>query len=107
MNGDFQNPQQEPGTEKRLLLVFVLTFAVLIIAQPLLNRFVKPQPSAPAKQEQQQQQPVAAPSQPSTPVATPSRGAANVTSTPAAPSKQATAEQEIGRGSCREREEMS
>jgi YidC/Oxa1 family membrane protein insertase len=41
---DFQNPQQEPGAERRLLLVFLLTFVVLIIFQPLLKKYF-PQPA--------------------------------------------------------------
>ena len=41
---DFQNPQQEPGSEKRLLLVFLLTFIVLIAFQPLLKKFSPPAP---------------------------------------------------------------
>ena len=48
---DFKNPQQEPGAEKRLLLVFVLTFVVLIIFQPLLKKYM-PQPPAPPAQKQ-------------------------------------------------------
>jgi YidC/Oxa1 family membrane protein insertase len=36
---DFQNPQQEPGTERRLLLVFVLTFVVILLFQPLLKKY--------------------------------------------------------------------
>ena len=86
MNGDFKNPQQDPGTEKRLLLVFVLTFAVLIISQPLLMKFVKPQ------------QPPAAPSQPAPVVApaAPGRGKANAqVSAPASvAARQAAAEQD-------------
>jgi YidC/Oxa1 family membrane protein insertase len=91
MNGDFHNPHQDPGSEKRLLLVFILTFAVLIISQPLLMKFIKPQPPAPAKQEQQQQPqpPVATPSQPTPPAAPVSTAA-----TPAVAARQATAEQE-------------
>jgi YidC/Oxa1 family membrane protein insertase len=44
---DFQNPQQEPGAERRLLLVFVLTFVVLIIFQPLLKKYMPQPPAAP------------------------------------------------------------
>ncbi len=47
---DFKNPQQEPGAEKRLLLVFVLTFVVLIIFQPLLKKYMPQAPTAPEKQ---------------------------------------------------------
>jgi YidC/Oxa1 family membrane protein insertase len=49
---DFQNPQQEPGAERRLLLVFVLTFVVLIIFQPLLKKYGPQPPVAPQKQPQ-------------------------------------------------------
>jgi len=48
---DFQNPQQEPGTERRLLLVFVLTFVVILAFQPLLKKY-GPQPSPPQPQNQ-------------------------------------------------------
>jgi YidC/Oxa1 family membrane protein insertase len=51
---DFQNPQQEPGSERRLLLVFLLTFVVLMVFQPLLKKFMpqpaSPQPAAPQAQ---------------------------------------------------------
>ena len=46
---EFQNPQQEPGTERRLLLVFALTFLVIMLFQPLLKKF-GPQPP-PTKSE--------------------------------------------------------
>ena len=48
---DFQNPQQQPGTERRLLLVFLLTFIVLIVFQPLLKKYF-PQPPAPEPKNQ-------------------------------------------------------
>src|ERR1700732_5204023 len=72
---EYKNPQQEPGAERRLLLVFVLTFVVLIIFQPLLKTFF-PQPPTPP---QTQNQPV--PAQPATvaPAPTPSAPAAAVT----------------------------
>ena len=96
MNGDFQNPHQDPGSEKRLLLVLVLTFAVLIISQPLLMKFMKPQ-QPPAKQEQSQPQPqpAATPAQPAPSTAAPATPApSTVSATPAVPTKAATAEQE-------------
>jgi YidC/Oxa1 family membrane protein insertase len=67
---EFKNPQQEPGADRRLMLVFVLTFVVLIIFQPLLKKFF-PQPPAPA---QQQTQPV--PAQPAAAVSVPTPSAA-------------------------------
>ena len=45
---EFNNPQQEPGMERRLLIVFALTFLVIMLFQPLLKKY-GPQP--PAKQE--------------------------------------------------------
>ena len=41
--------------ERRLLLVFALTFVVIIAAQPLLKKYL-PQPPPPSKQEQKQAQ---------------------------------------------------
>jgi YidC/Oxa1 family membrane protein insertase len=83
---EFKNPQQEPGAERRLLLVFVLTFVVLIVFQPLLKKFF-PQPPAPQQQTQ------------SIPAAQPAAAAS--TPTPAAPvittntvTKQASTEAE-------------
>ncbi len=43
---NFHNPQQDPGMERRLLLVFALTFLVIILFQPLLKKYL-PQPAAP------------------------------------------------------------
>jgi YidC/Oxa1 family membrane protein insertase len=48
---DFQNPQQEPGTEKRLLLVFALTFLIILASQPLLKKY-GPKPPAETPQTQ-------------------------------------------------------
>jgi YidC/Oxa1 family membrane protein insertase len=50
---EFQNPQQEPGMERRLLLVFALTFLVIVLFQPLLKKYY-PQPAAPPAQAQTQ-----------------------------------------------------
>jgi len=44
--------------ERRLLLVFALTFLVIIASQPLLKKYL-PQPPAPAKQQQTQNPPPA------------------------------------------------
>jgi YidC/Oxa1 family membrane protein insertase len=92
---DFKNPQQEPGAEKRLLLVFLLTFVVLILFQPLLKKYMPQTPAA-----QPQKQPVAehaAASSPAALAAVPS-AAVPSPSTARAPaivaSKQASAETE-------------
>jgi YidC/Oxa1 family membrane protein insertase len=85
---EFQNPQQEPGIEKRLILVFALTFIVILVSQKFI--FSKFQPAKDEqKQTQQQAQPAA--QQPPAPQPT-------VTAPPAAQAagtKQAQAEQEL------------
>jgi len=48
---EFKNPQQEPGMERKLLVVFALTFLVIMLFQPLLKKY-GPQP--PAKPESSQ-----------------------------------------------------
>ncbi len=93
MNGDFHNPQQDPGTEKRLLLVFVLTFAVLLISQPLLMKFVKPQQAPQPQKQEQAQQPATTPA-PVEPTPGPKAAAAANANTPPAVTKQAAGEQE-------------
>jgi YidC/Oxa1 family membrane protein insertase len=45
---EYKNPQQEPGSERRLLLVFALTFVVIVLFQPLLKKFG---PQAPVETE--------------------------------------------------------
>ena len=84
---EFNNPQQEPGMERKLLLVFALTFLVLMVFQPLLKKY-GPQP--PVKQETSQaaqnqaqiasqnasQPPTQLPAQPGTNAATANRAGA-------------------------------
>jgi YidC/Oxa1 family membrane protein insertase len=53
---DFQGPQQEPGTERRLLLVFALTFLIILASQPLLKKYG---PKTPEPAQQAQNAPVA------------------------------------------------
>ncbi len=83
---EYQNPQQEPGAERRLLIVFLLTFLVLIFTEPLLKKY-GPQP--PAETHPKQVKPAQN--------ANPPTGPATVT-TPAVPvpveTKQAAAESE-------------
>ena len=57
---EYQNPQHEPGSEKRLLLIFLATFVVMLLFQPLLKKYL-PTPTAP---QQQPSQPVGAPPAP-------------------------------------------
>jgi YidC/Oxa1 family membrane protein insertase len=59
---DFQNPQQDPGMERRLLIVFALTFLVIILFQPILKKYMPQTPAAPAPAQNQAQPLSAAPS---------------------------------------------
>ncbi|HTW57966.1 MAG TPA: membrane protein insertase YidC [Terriglobales bacterium] len=82
---DYQNPQHEPGNERRLLIVFLGTFALMLLLQPLLKKYF-PQPSAPQQHQSQPAEsrpvPVAAAEVPSLPAV----------SIPAGVTKQATGE---------------
>jgi YidC/Oxa1 family membrane protein insertase len=83
---EYQNPQQEPGTERRLLVVIVITFVVLLVSQPLLKKYM-PAPPAQPQNQPAQPQPAAAP-----PSAAPAAMAAPLT--PSAVTKHASAETE-------------
>jgi YidC/Oxa1 family membrane protein insertase len=86
---EYKNPQQEPGAERRLLLVFVLIFVVLLVFQPLLKKLF-PQPSA-VPQQQTQTEPVPAQPPATASAPTPSAPVAAVTNTVI---KQASSEAE-------------
>ena len=64
---EYQNPQHEPGSEKRLLLIFLVTFVLMLLMQPLLKKYF-PQPTS-SQQQSQTSQPTQPPSKPSTAVA--------------------------------------
>lgn len=49
---EYQNPQHEPGSERRLLLVFLVTFVLMVAAQPLLKKYL-PTPPPPKEQPAQ------------------------------------------------------
>ena len=94
---EFQNPQQEPGTERRLLLVFALTFLVIMLFQPLMKKYGPKQPEPKPEASQPQNPPTAQPqTQPAIAAAT---TAATRTSTPkraaaATAAKEASSESE-------------
>jgi YidC/Oxa1 family membrane protein insertase len=67
---EYQNPQQEPGSEKRLLLIFLVTFVIMLAFQPLLKKYL---PSATPPQQQ-----------PSQPTGTPPPSSAPASTAPAA-----------------------
>jgi YidC/Oxa1 family membrane protein insertase len=89
---EFKNPQQEPGAEKRLLLVFLLTFVVLAIAQPLLKKYLPPAPPAPQKESSS----VSGPAQNAAPASTAAVSSAprSASAPQVTPGKQASTETE-------------
>ena len=80
---EYQNPQHEPGSERRLLLIFLVTFVVMLLFQPLLKKYL---PTPPPPQQQ--------PSQPvGTSPAPPTNSAVSTAPVaPAAAAKQASSE---------------
>jgi YidC/Oxa1 family membrane protein insertase len=86
---DYQNPQQEPGSEKRLLLIFLVTFIAMFAAQPLLKKYF-PQPVAPPPQSQS----APAPATSTSPTATPAPAPVPASARPVAVTKQASSEAE-------------
>jgi YidC/Oxa1 family membrane protein insertase len=54
---EFQNPQNQPGIDKRVIIVFAATMVLLVLAQQFL---VKPQPQANQKQQTTASAPAAA-----------------------------------------------
>ena len=86
---EYQNPQHEPGGEKRLLLIFLVTFVIMLAFQPLLKRFL---PSATPPQQQASQSKAAEPPTSKPPSAT---TAAPAPAVRAGVTKQAASEKEI------------
>lgn len=77
---DFQNPNQDPGSERRLLLTFALVFVVIFIAQQYISKYYKP-PSPPAQKSLQSSPNQEPPASSTTPPAN--------TAAPAQPEKKA------------------
>ena len=59
---EYQNPQNEPGSDKRLLLIFLVSFVFMLLAQPLLKKYF-PTPPAPQKVAQTEQTQAATPAE--------------------------------------------
>ena len=76
---EYRNPQNEPGSDKRMLLALVAVFVVLGVMQYFMPKPQTPPAKDQAQQQQQAQQtpsPVAAPTTSSTPVSPKSQAAA-------------------------------
>ncbi len=91
---DFQNPQQDPGTQRNLLFAFALTFLIILASQPLMKKY-GPKPPEPAPVTFTQSAATqAAISQPAAMPSTPGKSAASPRSAPAV-TKQAETESEF------------
>ncbi|HUR37171.1 MAG TPA: membrane protein insertase YidC [Terriglobales bacterium] len=77
---EFKNPNQDPDAQKRLIIVFALTFLAILISQQLMERFgPKPVPQKPPTQTEA----AAQPPQSATPSAS---GNASIAASPSKPS---------------------
>jgi YidC/Oxa1 family membrane protein insertase len=47
---EFKNPQQEPGMDRRMLIIFGITFLAIMFAQPLLKKYFPQAVPAPTQQ---------------------------------------------------------
>jgi hypothetical protein len=63
---EFKNPQQEPGMDRKLLLVFALTFLVMMLFQPLMKKYGPQPPAKPENPQPAAQNQAQLPTQPST-----------------------------------------
>jgi len=84
---EYQNPQHEPGSERRLLIIFLVTFVAMLLFEPLLKKYL-PQPAAPPEHTQTGMHP--GPTAPPTSAEAP----APVVAAPTGVTKQATSESE-------------
>jgi YidC/Oxa1 family membrane protein insertase len=84
---DYQNPQQEPGGERRLLLVFVVTFILMLAFQPLLKKYFPQAPETTQQTQPTPARPAAAPAAAEQP--------APVAAPPAGVTRQAASETDI------------
>jgi YidC/Oxa1 family membrane protein insertase len=91
---DFQNPQQEPGMERRLLIVFALTFLVIMLFQPLLKKYGPQPPAKPTTSPATQNQPQI-PSETPAPLRTQASPSAPAKSPASAPLQAATESQTV------------
>lgn len=85
---EYQNPQHEPGSERRLLLIFLATFVLMLLFQPLLKKYL-PTPPPPQKQPSQ---PLATPPPPPPPASASSQSKPSTAKSVAA--KEASSETE-------------
>jgi YidC/Oxa1 family membrane protein insertase len=86
---EYKNPQQEPGGDRRMLMVFAVTFALIIISQIFLFKDKSKQQPKPNPVETSQSSAAAPPSQPeaaSAPAEAVSKGHARAIANPGKPS---------------------
>jgi YidC/Oxa1 family membrane protein insertase len=72
---DYQNPQQEPGTERRLLVAIALTFLIILAFQPIMKKYFPQLAPTPVNTRPPKAEPHAGPSQPNAVTANPKTAA--------------------------------
>jgi YidC/Oxa1 family membrane protein insertase len=72
---DYQNPQQEPGTERRLLVAIALTFLIILAFQPIMKKYFPQLAPTPVNTQPPKAEPHARPSQPNAVTANPKTAA--------------------------------
>jgi YidC/Oxa1 family membrane protein insertase len=79
---DYQNPQHEPGNERRLLLIFVVTFVLMLVFVQVQKKYF-PAPPPPQEQKQSTATPAATTTQPPAPPETTKKSAKSKLAAPA------------------------
>ncbi|MFI5103359.1 MAG: membrane protein insertase YidC, partial [Terriglobales bacterium] len=93
---EYRNPQTDPGSEKKMMLAFVIVFGLIIALQYFLPKPQAPK-SQPAGPQQSQQQPAGTPAAAATsatPAASATQASAATAGAPKVPVKMAEAETE-------------
>ena len=94
---EYHNPQQEPGTERKLLLVFAMTFLVIMLFQTVFKKYL-PAPPEPKPAATQAQSPSGAQGPATTSQVAPSQpGNAQVTTKQAASESETVVENDLYR----------
>jgi YidC/Oxa1 family membrane protein insertase len=87
---EYRNPQQEPGGDKRMLMVFAVTFALIILFQVFLFKKPPAQPAKPSQENAQKQAAVPAEKSATASPAQPSSEALAASEQRSTPAKAAT-----------------
>jgi YidC/Oxa1 family membrane protein insertase len=94
---DIQNPQHEPGSEKRLMLVFLVAFIAMLAMQPLLKKYFPQAVTPPQQSQAAEPQAASTPTSGVTPVVAPISTPGNVVTKQAASEAETVIENDLYR----------